>query len=73
MKERIQNVCTIKNTDRNCIKPELTRSVVTICEYREMIRPYVAHIRIPASALKEETILVEGQLGTMDDTITAST
>ena len=73
LKERIQNVCTIKNTLIKHLyhKPELDPDDLykTICEYREMIRPYVAHTSaFLHQALKEgKTILVEGQLGTMKD------
>lgn len=73
LKERINNVCTIKNTLIKYLyhKPELDPDELykTICEYREMIRPYVGHTSaFLHKALKEgKTVLVEGQLGTMKD------
>ncbi|MDD5921938.1 MAG: adenylosuccinate synthase [Eubacteriales bacterium] len=71
--ERVQNVCTIKNTliehlyhQEKLVPEEVFK---TIREYAEMIRPYVAHTSAYLyNALQEgKTILVEGQLGTMKD------
>ena len=73
LKERINNVCTIKNTLIRHLyhKPELDPNDLfdTIAEYREMIRPYIAHTEaFLSNAIKEgKTILLEGQLGSMKD------
>jgi adenylosuccinate synthase len=73
LKDRIENVCTIKNTLFRYLyhKPELDPKELfdTITEYREMIRPYVTHTEaFLNNAIKEgKTILLEGQLGSMKD------
>ena len=73
LKDRIENVCTIKNILFKYLykKPELDPKKLfnTIIEYREMIRPYVTHTEaFLNSAIKEgKTILLEGQLGSMKD------
>lgn len=73
LRERIENVCTIKNTLIRHLynKPELDPDEIykTMMEYKEMVKPYVAnttaflHEQIEAG----KTILLEGQLGSMKD------
>ncbi len=74
LREKLSNVCTIKNVLlRNLYdKPELNVDELldTLISYREMIRPYVADT---AAYLHEaihsgKDILLEGQLGAMKDT-----
>lgn len=73
LRERIENVCTIKNTLIKHLyhKPELVPEEIyqTMMEYKEMIKPYVANTSaFMHRALDEnKTILLEGQLGSMKD------
>lgn len=73
LRERVENVCTIKNTliEHLYHQPALVPEEIfqTLLEYREMIRPYVADTALYLhKALKEgKEILLEGQLGTMKD------
>lgn len=73
LRERVDNVCTIKNTliEHLYHQPKLVPEEVyqTMAEYREMIRPYVANTAaFLHKALGEgKTILLEGQLGTLKD------
>ncbi len=73
LRERVENVCVIKNTliEHLYHQPALVPEEIfqTLLEYREMIRPYVADTALYLhKALKEgKEILLEGQLGTMKD------
>ncbi len=73
LRERVENVCVIKNTliEHLYHQPALVPDEIfnTLLEYREMIRPYVADTALYLhKALKEgKEILLEGQLGTMKD------
>ena len=73
LRDRIENVCTIKNTLIKYLyhKPELVPEEIyqTMMEYKEMIKPYVANTSaFLHKALDEnKTILLEGQLGSMKD------
>lgn len=73
LRERVENVCTIKNTLFTHLyqQPALVPDEVfaTLLAYREMIRPYVTDTALYLhNALKEgKEILLEGQLGTMKD------
>ena len=74
LKEKIENICTIKNTlivnlyNKEPLKPEDIYN--TVIEYREMIRPYMADTELfLRNAIKDgKNILLEGQLGAMKDT-----
>lgn len=73
LRDRIENVCTIKNTLIRELyhKPELDPDDIykEMMEYKEMIKPYVANT---AAFLHDQidqgkNILLEGQLGSMKD------
>lgn len=74
LKEKIENICTIKNTlivnlyNKEPLKPEDIYN--TVIEYREIIRPYMADTELfLRNAIKDgKNILLEGQLGAMKDT-----
>ncbi len=74
LKDKISRICVQKNVLLKYLynKPELDETELfnTLCEYRDMIAPYVcdvsAYLR---KALKEgKNILLEGQLGSLKDT-----
>ena len=73
LRERIENVCTIKNTLIKYLyhKPELDPDEVyeTMMEYKEMVKPYVANTTafLHDAIDQGKTILLEGQLGSMKD------
>ena len=73
LRDRVNNVCTIKNTLFKYLynMPEIDPDELydTIISYREMIRPYMCDTsRFLHQAIKEgKEILLEGQLGTMKD------
>ena len=73
LRERIENVCTIKNTLIKHLyqKPELDADELfqTMMEYKEMIKPYAGNTSaFLYNALSEgKNILLEGQLGSMKD------
>ena len=73
LRERIENVCTIKNTLIKHLyqKPELDADEFfqTMMEYKEMIKPYAGNTSaFLYNALSEgKNILLEGQLGSMKD------
>ncbi|MBQ1407053.1 MAG: adenylosuccinate synthase [Eubacterium sp.] len=73
LRDRVNNVCTIKNTLFKYLynMPEIDPDELydTIVSYREMIRPYMCDTsRFLHQAIKEgKEILLEGQLGTMKD------
>lgn len=74
LKEKIDNVCTLKNLIFEHIyhKPGIDKEELfkTLMEYRDFIKPYVADTaKIVRDALKEgKNVLLEGQLGTLKDT-----
>lgn len=74
LREKLENVCTIKNTlIKNLYhKPELNvdELLLTMKEYKEMIKPYVANTSavLQEGIAKGKNILLEGQLGAMKDT-----
>ncbi|MGI6212125.1 MAG: adenylosuccinate synthase [Anaerovoracaceae bacterium] len=73
LRDRINNVCTIKNVliehlyHQEKLDPD--EIYQTMMQYKEMIAPYACNTEIYlANAVKEgKTILLEGQLGTMKD------
>ena len=73
LRERIENVCTIKNTLIKHLyqKPELDADELfqTMMDYKEMIKPYAGNTSaFLYNALSEgKNILLEGQLGSMKD------
>ncbi len=73
LKERIANVCTIKNTLFKHLynKPEMDPEDIynTMMEYKEMIKPYVANTTafLMDAVDAGKNILLEGQLGSMKD------
>ena len=73
LRDRIENVCTIKNTLIKHLyhKPELDPNELydEMMKYKEMVKPYVANTEAFLSEqIKEgKTILLEGQLGSMKD------
>lgn len=74
LRNKIENICTIKNVliENLYHKKPLSVDAVydTVIEYREMIRPYVGNTEAFLNkAIKEgKNILLEGQLGAMKDT-----
>lgn len=74
LKERLENVCTIKNTlvEHLYKKPLLDPEQLfeEMVQQRELISPYVGNASIAVrQALKEgKEVLLEGQLGTLKDT-----
>ncbi len=74
LKERLENVCTIKNTlvEHLYKKPLLDPEQLfeEMVQQRELISPYVGNASIAVrQALKEgKKVLIEGQLGTLKDT-----
>lgn len=74
LREKIENVCTIKNVlfEHLYKKPLISPDEIynTMMEYREMIKPYVANTSAFLHKAIEEgkNILLEGQLGAMKDT-----
>ena len=74
LKEKLENICTLKNTMLVHLykkEPLDAGELFETCrEYAEKIRPYVADTSLfLRKALKEnKTVLLEGQLGTMKDT-----
>ncbi len=73
LRDRLENVCTIKNTLIKHLyhQPELDPGELyqTMMEYKEMIRPFVGNTEAFLHKAIEEgkTILLEGQLGSMKD------
>ena len=73
LRDRIENVCTIKNTLIKHLyhKPELDPDELydTMMEYKEMVKPYVANTTafLHDAIDQGKTILLEGQLGSMKD------
>ena len=73
LRDRLENVCTIKNTLIKHLyhQPELDPDELyqTMMEYKEMIRPFVGNTEAFLHKAIEEgkTILLEGQLGSMKD------
>lgn len=73
LRDRIENVCTIKNAlIKNLYhKPELDPDDLydTMMEYKEMIKPYIANtVKFLHEAIDAgKNILLEGQLGSMKD------
>lgn len=73
LRERIENVCTIKNTLIRHLynKPALNPDDIfrTMMEYREMVKPYVANTTafLYDAVSAGKNILLEGQLGSMKD------
>ena len=73
LRDRIENVCTIKNTLIKYLyhKPELDPDELydTMMEYKEMVKPYVANTTafLHDAIDQGKTILLEGQLGSMKD------
>lgn len=74
LKEKIKMVCDRKNPILEHLyhKPLLSADELfaTMCEYREMIKPYVCHVSAYLyDAIKAgKNILLEGQLGALKDT-----
>lgn len=74
LREKIRNVCEIKNALLKTLyhKPELDENEIfsTMMEYKKMIEPYVCHVSTYLNqALKDgKRILLEGQLGSLKDT-----
>lgn len=74
LREKVANVCTIKNAliENLYKKPALNVDELmdTLKNYREMIRPYICNTAVYLqNAIKEDkNILLEGQLGAMKDT-----
>jgi adenylosuccinate synthase len=74
LREKIRNVCEIKNALLNTLyhKPELDENEIfdTMMEYKKMIAPYVCQVsRFLNEAIRDgKTILLEGQLGSLKDT-----
>ena len=74
LREKIRNVCEIKNVLLKTLyhKPELDENEIfdTMMEYKKMIEPYVCHVSTYLNqALKDgKRILLEGQLGSLKDT-----
>ena len=73
IREKIASVCEKKNVMLEHLyhKDPIDQDELfkTLCEYRDMIEPYVADVSLFLSkALKEgKTVLLEGQLGTLKD------
>ena len=73
LRDRIENVCTIKNTLFKYLyhQPELDPEELfqTMMEYKEMITPYVANTSafLMDAVDAGKNILLEGQLGSMKD------
>ncbi|NLD10864.1 adenylosuccinate synthase [Aminicella lysinilytica] len=73
LRERIENVCTLKNTLIKHLyhQPELVPDEIynTMMEYKEMIKPYVANTDafLHKAVADGKNILLEGQLGAMKD------
>jgi adenylosuccinate synthase len=74
LKEKAVRVCEMKNVllEHLYHKPALNAEELfnTLCEYRDMIKPYVCDVSLYLNnAIKEgKTILLEGQLGSLKDT-----
>ncbi len=74
LREKLENVCTLKNVLITQLykKPalEVDSLLKTMREYKEMIKPYVANTSVfLREAVKEgKNILLEGQLGALKDT-----
>ncbi|MBR0373931.1 MAG: adenylosuccinate synthase [Mogibacterium sp.] len=74
LRERVRNVCTIKNALLGGLynKPLLDEEEIynELKSYAEMLRPYVAHtsVILNQAAREGKRILLEGQLGTLKDT-----
>ena len=74
LKEKISNVCEIKNVLLKTLyhKPELDENEIfdTLMDYKNTIEPYVCHVSTYLNqALKDnKRILLEGQLGSLKDT-----
>ena len=74
LREKIENVCTLKNVlfEHLYHKPIISPDEIfdTMMEYKEMIQPYVANTsRFLHEAIRDnKSILLEGQLGAMKDT-----
>jgi len=74
LKEKAVRVCEMKNVllEHLYHKPMLNADELfnTLCEYRDMIKPYVCDVSLYLNnAIKEgKTILLEGQLGSLKDT-----
>lgn len=72
--EKVERVCEQKNVILEHLyhKPLIDPKELfnTLCEYREMVEPYVCDVSLYLDqAIKEnKTILLEGQLGTLKDT-----
>ena len=73
LKEKIANVCTLKNVMLEHLyhQPLLNEEDIfnTLMEYKEMVAPYVCNVSAYLDkAIKEgKNILLEGQLGTLKD------
>ncbi len=73
LRDKIESVCEKKNVMLEHLyhKDPIDQDELfkTLCEYRDMIEPYVADVSLFLSkALKEgKTVLLEGQLGTLKD------
>ena len=73
LRDRLENVCTIKNTLIKHLyhQPELSPDDLydTMMEYKEMIRPFVCNTEafLHQAIDDGKTILLEGQLGSMKD------
>lgn len=74
LKEKLENVCTVKNVllEHLYHKPLLSPDEIfkELMEYKEMVKPYVCDTSLYLNkALKDgKQILLEGQLGTLKDT-----
>ena len=74
LREKVERVCEQKNVILEHLyhKPLIDPKELfnTLCEYREMVEPYVCDVSLYLDqAIKEnKTILLEGQLGTLKDT-----
>ncbi len=74
LREKLENVCTLKNVVITQLykKPalEVDSLLKTMREYKEMIKPYVANTSVFLhEAVREgKNILLEGQLGALKDT-----
>ena len=73
LKEKIANVCTLKNVMLEHLyhQPLLNEEEIfnTLMEYKEMVEPYVCDVSLYLwNALKEgKEVLLEGQLGSLKD------
>ena len=73
LKARLENICTLKNTmfvhlyHKPALDPEALFE--TLMEWREMIAPYVTdtHQYLKTALEAGQTVLLEGQLGTLKD------